>query len=277
MVVSAFLFTAMGGLIKHLGQRLDPIELVFFRSLFGVIWLLPVIHNAGGFKILKTNHPGLQFTRALLGALAIVCMFYGLTMIPLADAQAIIFSRPLWMIPFAVLFLAEVIRWRRWTATAIGFTGVVIMVRPGDAMQIGALLVAGNAMFAAAGFTVIKILSEKGEDRLTTLCWHTIFLALFSATPLFYVWITPTWTELLALFVMGAGLTYGHHCIIRALEIGEATAVMPFDYARIIFAVAIGYFFFAETIDAWTVSGAAIIIASAYYIARREASVESEK
>lgn len=277
MMLSAFLFTSMGGLIKHLGQRLDPIELVFFRSLFGVIWLLPVIHKAGGLEVLKTNHPGMQFTRAIFGALAIVFMFYGLTMIPLADAQAIIFSRPLWMIPFAVLFLAEVIRWRRWTATAVGFAGVMIMVRPGDAMQIGALLVAGNAMFAAAGFTLIKIMSEKGEDRLTTLCWHTIMMALISAVPLTFVWITPTWIELLALVVMGAGLTYGHHCIIRALEIGEATAVMPFDYARIIFAVIIGYVFFAETIDGWTVAGAAIIIVSTYYIARREAAAGEGK
>ncbi|HAT35879.1 MAG TPA: hypothetical protein DCS82_09200 [Rhodospirillaceae bacterium] len=277
MTLSAFLFTAMGGVIKHLGQRLDPIELVFFRSLFGVVCLLPVIYKAGGLKVLKTTRPGLQFTRALFGALAIVCMFYGLTMIPLADAQAIIFSRPLWMIPFAVLFLAEVVRWRRWTATAVGFTGVVIMVRPGDAMQIGALLVAGNAMFAAAGFTVIKIMSELGEDRLTILSWHTILLTVLSAIPLFFVWITPTWIELLALIAMGAGLTYGHHCIIRALEIGEATAVLPFDYSRIIFAVIIGYVYFAETIDAWTVVGAAIIIISTYYIARREAVAESSE
>ena len=138
MVLSAVLFTSMGGLIKHLGQRLDPIEVVFFRSLFGVIWLLPLIYKAGGLRALKTNHPTMQFSRALLGAMAIIFMFYGLTMIPLADSQAIIFSRPLWMIPLAVIFLAEVVRWRRWTATIVGFCGVLVMVWPGDAMQLGA-------------------------------------------------------------------------------------------------------------------------------------------
>lgn len=275
MILSALLFTSMGGLIKHLGQRLDPIEVVFFRSLFGVFWLLPVIYKAGGLEILKTNHPVMQFSRALLGAMAMIFMFYGLTMIPLADSQAIIFSRPLWMIPLAVIFLAEVVRWRRWTATMVGFCGVLVMVRPGDTMQLGALLVMGNAVCAAAGFTLIKIMTQKGEDRLTILCWHTILTTVLSAIPLYFVWISPTLTELLLLIIMGAGLTFAHSCIIRALECGEATAVLPFDYSRLIFAMVIGYFFFAETVDAWTAGGAAIIIFASYYIARREAAVEA--
>jgi drug/metabolite transporter (DMT)-like permease len=276
MILSAALFTSMGGLIKHLGQRLDPMEVVFFRSLFGVIWLIPVIQKAGGLKILKTNYPVMQFSRAFLGALAIIFMFYGLTMIPLADAQAIVFSRPIWMIPFAVFFLAEIIRWRRWTATIIGFIGVLIMVRPGDTIQPGALLIVGNTVCAAAGFTLIKIMTQKGEDRLTILCWHTMVTTLLSAIPLYYFWITPTWVELLLLVIMGAGLTFGHSCIIRALEIGEATAVLPFDYSRLIFAGIIGYFIFAEVLDTWTLTGGAIIILANYYIARREAASASK-
>ena len=264
MVLSAVLFTSMGGLIKHLGQRLDPIEVVFFRSLFGVIWLLPLIYKAGGLRALKTNHPTMQFSRALLGAMAIIFMFYGLTMIPLADSQAIIFSRPLWMIPLAVIFLAEVVRWRRWTATIVGFCGVLVMVWPGDAMQLGALLIVGNAVCAAAGFTLIKIMTQKGEERLAILCWHTILTTLLSGIPLYLVWISPTLTELLLLVIMGAGLTFAHSCIIRALECGEATAVMPFDYSRLLFAIVIGYFFFAETVNTWNVVGAAIIILSSY-------------
>ncbi|MDB3953185.1 DMT family transporter [Alphaproteobacteria bacterium] len=275
MILSALLFTSMGGLIKHLGQRLDPIEVVFFRSLFGVIWLLPLIYKAGGLKTLKTNHPAMQFSRALLGAIAMVFMFYGLTMIPLADSQAIIFSRPLWMIPLAVIFLAEVVRWRRWTATMVGFCGVLVMVRPGDTMQIGALLVAGNAICAAAGFTLIKIMTQKEEEGLTILCWHTMLTTLLSAIPLYFVWISPTLTELLLLIIMGAGLTFAHSCIIRALECGEATAVLPFDYSRLIFAMVIGYFFFTETVDAWTVCGAAIIILASHYILRRESALEA--
>ena len=222
----------------------------------------------------KTNYPAMQFSRALLGAMAIIFMFYGLTMIPLADSQAIIFSRPLWMIPLAVIFLAEVVRWRRWTATMIGFCGVLVMVWPGDTMQLGALLIVGNAICAAAGFTLIKIMTQKGEGRLTILCWHTILTAALSGIPLYLVWISPTFTELLLLIIMGAGLTFAHSCIIRALECGEATAVLPFDYSRLIFAMVIGYFFFAETVDSWTASGAAIIILANYYIVRREAVLE---
>ena len=271
MVVMAIFFVCADTIIKILSKRLDPIEIVFFRNIFSLLWLIPSIIQAGGAKAFYTNHPWLQFSRAVTGGIAMICIFYSIQLLPLADATAIMFSRAIWMIPCAVLFLNEAIRWRRWTATAVGFIGVILMVRPAGGIEPGILFALTNAVMAAVIFTLIKMLKSKGETNLTILLWHAAITIIITATPTYFLWQMPTLTEFLLLIALGALVTVAHACLIQALAVGEATAVTPFEYSRVVFAGLVGLFMFSEVPTAWTISGTVLILASGYYIARREA------
>jgi drug/metabolite transporter (DMT)-like permease len=274
MLMSAVIFVFADATIKYLARSLEPVEIVFFRNVFSLATLLPVALRAGGLTAFHTNYPGLQFSRALLGGLAMICIFYSLQLLPLADATAIMFSRTLWMIPCAVLFLHEAVRWRRWTATVVGFIGVLLIVRPDGGMGPGVIFALSNAVMAAAIFTIIKKLKSKGESNLTILLWHASVTILITAVPTYLYWQTPTLFEFGLLIGLGISLTLAHTCLIQALAVGEATAISPFEYSRVVFSTLIGVFFFAEIPTVWTIAGAALVILSGFYIARREARRE---
>jgi drug/metabolite transporter (DMT)-like permease len=110
------------------------------------------------------------------------------------------------------------------------------------------------------------------EKPLTILFWGTVIPTFVTLPPAIVVWQTPTDTDLILMATIGGGLSIGHACLIQGLRAGEATAVMPFDYTRLILAGFAGYLFFAEVPDPLTVVGALMIIGSTFYIARREAA-----
>ena len=282
MLLMAVFFVVADSIIKILSKRLDPIEIVFFRNVFSILWLIPAIASAGGIIAFQTHHPWLQLSRAALGGIAMICIFYSIQLLPLADATAIMFSRAIWMIPCAVLFLGEAIRWRRWTATFVGFIGVILMVQPDKVLrlgfiEIGMVFALTNAFLAAIIFSLIKILKTRGETNLTILLWHASVSILITAIPTWFLWITPTFFELLLLLTLGLVVTAAHSCMIQALAAGEATAVTPFEYSRVLFAGLIGFIFFSETPTFWTCVGTILVILSGFYIAKREALKSENK
>jgi len=271
VLAAGLFFSIMSVLIKTLGARLDSFEIAFFRALFGLLAVLPFVWQ-GGLAELKTRYPVKHFVRALIGVIAMFCGFYAITHLTLADSVAFSFTKPLFLIPLAVLFLSEKVRARRWTATAIGFVGAVIMLRPGGEMEPAALIALGGALLVAVVTVLIKQLSA--TDRPTTILFYFgVFATAVAAVPAAFVWITPTWVELAMMAAVGAVGAFAQHCMIRGFAVGEATAVAPFDYVRLIFAVALGFIFFFEVPDLWTVVGAAVIMGSTLYIAQREASL----
>ncbi|MEE2932808.1 MAG: DMT family transporter [Pseudomonadota bacterium] len=282
MLFMAIFFVAADSIIKILSRRLDPIEIVFFRNIFSILWLIPAIANAGGFKAFQTNYPWLQLTRATLGGIAMICIFYSLKLLPLADATAVMFSRAIWMIPCAVLLLGETVQWRRWTATIVGFIGVILMVQPTElldfnSIKIGMIFALTNAFLAAVIFTLIKILKGRGESNLTILLWHASISILMTSIPTWFLWITPTPFEILLLIALGLIVTLAHSCLIQALAVGEATAVTPFEYSRVLFAGLVGFIFFSEVPSIWSFVGTLLLIASALYIARRESLADKNQ
>lgn len=270
ILLSALIFTMTNSLIKYVGTTLDPFQMVFFRGLFGTMFLLPIVWHAGGMAVLKTQRMNFHLARGITGSLALMTIFYALTNMPLADVTGISFSRSLWVIILAVLFLGESIRWRRWTATLIGFCGVLVMVRPGPEANPAAIAAVLNALFVAMSVVLIKRMTVT-EKPLTILFWGTLIPTFVTLPPAIIVWQTPTNTELMLMAAIGAGLSVGHTCLIHGLRVGEATAVMPFDYTRLIFAGLAGYIFFVEIPDPYTIAGALLIIMATLYIARREA------
>lgn len=271
ILLSAVLFTFMAVAIKQMGKHFDSFQIVFFRCLFHFLTILPFVIREGGWSVIRTSRFPLHLFRVSLGLMAMFCGFYAFVHLSLADAVAISFARPLFMIPLAVLFLHEVVRLRRWSATAIGFVGVLVMLRPGEsAISTAALVALLGAFCVAVVLVVIKRLSTT-ERPLTISIWFGIIATIVSLVPAVMVWKQPTLEQLFWLALIGALGATAQYMVIRAYRIGEATAVAPFDYVRLLLAGAVGWVVFAEEPDIWTAVGSALIIGSTLYIARREA------
>ena len=271
VVLGCIMFSCMTAVVKSLGGAFDSFQLAFFRALFGFFAVLPFFFRFG-FGLVRTRRLGLNLLRAIGGSFAMLCGFYAITHLPLADAVSISYARALFLIPLAVVFLGEVVRLRRWTATAVGFVGVVIMLRPGGEIAPATLVAVLGAFLVASVTIMIKKLSAT-ERPETLLFYFGAVSSLVALGPALLVWRAPGLGELVFLVAIGALGAAGQYCAIRAFRIGEATALLPFDYTRLLFAGAIGFFIFAEVPDKWTVTGALIIAAATLYIGFREAKL----
>jgi drug/metabolite transporter (DMT)-like permease len=259
----------MAALVKSLGERLDSFQLAFFRAGFGLLSVLPFAIGAG-WGVLRTSRPGLHLARGIAGTLAMMCGFFALTRLTLADATAITFTTPLFLTLLAALVLHETVHGRRWSATACGFVGVLIMLRPGDGVLEPAALV---ALLGAACIATVRLVIKRlalTETPLTIIVWFCLISTAMSALPAALVWRTPTLLELGLLVLLGCLASVTQVCMIRGYASGEASALAPFEYARLPFAAIYGFFLFAELPDLYTVLGASIIVASTLYIARHE-------
>jgi drug/metabolite transporter (DMT)-like permease len=233
-----------------------------------------LIWRNGGLATLRPQRLDLQLARGVTGSIALITIIYALTQIPLADVTGISFSRSLWLIVLAIPFLGERIRWRRSIATAVGFIGVWIMVQPSPEFHSGAIAAVVNSVFAAINFVLIKRMTTE-DSPLTILFWGALIPMFVMAVPAWVVWQTPSPIEFVLLAAIGLGLSAGHGCLIHGLKVGEATAVMPFDYARLIFAGIAGFLFFNEIPSMGTILGAALIVGAALYIGRRASQSSS--
>jgi len=270
MLISAVAFSAMGGLIKISGEELHTFQVVFFRCLFGLLALLPFMAREG-LSIYHTRRPGLHTVRVLFGITAMFCLFHAITHMELAAAVTITYARPLFLIILAILFLGEVVRWRRGLATAVGFLGVLIVMRPDPAaLDLHALAALASAALIAAALTMVKLLSAT-ERPLTILMWFATGAVVASAIPAVLVWQWPGPLTWLFLVLIGVLASLGQFLAVHAYREGEASVVTPFDYSQILWATLIGLSAFGEIPDIWTGVGAATIVASALYILHREA------
>jgi len=269
VLASAVLFTIMQVLVKLLGGSLHSFEIAFFRALTGVVFIGPLILRTGnaGFR---ASRPGLMIIRGVVGSTAMLLGFYAIANLPLADATSISFARALFVVPLAILILGERIGPRRIMATLVGFACVLIISWPSGVIELGTLAAVGNAFFVALAIIFVKILSRT-DSTATLLFYSGVIGMITTAIPAALYWQWPNLEQLALLFLMGGVGVAAHSCFIRAYSIGEASALAPLDYTRIIFSTAAGFLIFA-TIPGWqTAVGAVIIAASSLYITLREA------
>lgn len=269
ILLSAVIFTAMTALIKAVGTSIHTFEIAFFRGVFGVIVLLPFVLRGGWRKTLIPKRLDFILARGVAGSIALITIIYALTELPLADVTGISFSRALWLILVAVFFLDERPNWLRWIATAVGFGGVWVIVQPTGGLDPAAAAAILNAVFVAMSVALIKRMTTT-DSPLTILFWGMAIPMLVTAPPAIVVWQTPTLREFVMLAIIGIGLSAGHSCVIHGLRVGEATAIMPFDYTRLLFAAFAGFLFFGEIPSLNTILGALLVAAATLYIARRE-------
>lgn len=272
LVSGGFIFTCNGVMIRLLSEQVESVQTAFFRAFFSVLLLLPMIAS-GRVKPWTSPRIAGHFWRTVMGTTSMVLGFYAVSMLPLADATALGFSQPLFSVCVAALVIGEKVRWRRWSATIVGFIGVLVMVRPGaGSLQPGALIALANAASVALSILLVKRLSDS-ETPLMILTQFAIWSTLLLTIPAIWVWRWPdAWGWTLAVGV-SASATIGQYFWVQAFKAGEMSAVAPFEYLRLPFAVFMGWLIWGQTPEIWTYVGAAIVIGSALYIAQREAQI----
>ena len=268
--IGSIFFAANDAMVKFVGGDIHPMQIALIRYSLGVLLLSPMFMRLG-LSGLKTRRPGLHLVRALVASIGQVGVYYAVVNLMLADVTAIMFSRPLFITILAVLLLGESVGLRRWSATAIGFAGMVVMVRPGHfGVDPGSVIAIGSALLFALSLTLIRMLASS-EPPPRILFYYHGFGALVFLAPALWLWVSPSPLQWLLLILIGMLTTIGMVCFVRGFAVGEASIVGPMEYTRLIYAALIGYFVFAEIPDAWTWVGAAIIVASTLYVARHEA------
>ncbi len=186
---------AMATLVKHVGERLPAMEIFFFRSLIGFFLVLAVLWR-DPFEALRTKRPGMHFVRGATGAVGNACFFWTLTHMLLADAMALQFSRPLFMIPLAILFLGEFVGWNRIGVALIGFVGIVVYARPFTAgFEPGVFVGALGAFTGGLVVICIKRL-QTSEPTRVIMFYYAFWNALIAAVPALIWWVTPNAYEL---------------------------------------------------------------------------------
>jgi len=274
MLLAVTALTGMFATAKHLMTSLPILEVGLFRFLMSLLFYIPWLIN-NGMSALKSDRPGTHFCRAFFGATSLLAGIFAVHHMRLADATVLTFTIPLWTILFAALFLGEKVRLRRSVATAVGFAGVLIMVKPQAGIEPAALVALLAAILATGAITTMKSLTRtEPTERIVFyfLFYGTILLGM----PAIYYFQMPTPTEWGWLVLLGLLGSSGQYFLTRAYGAGEMTVIAPFDYTRIIIAGLIGYFIFNELPDRWGFAGALVIMGSCAYIVRREAMIRKE-
>lgn len=269
MCLSTVAFAIMHASVRFVSTDLPPFQIAFFRNLFGLAFLVPFLVGAG-FAQMRTQRFGLHALRGLINVSAMLMFFTSLSITPLATVTALSFTAPIFAALLSVFFLGERFRLYRWMAIIVGFLGMLIILRPGFvAVEPGALLAAGAAALWAVAMIVIKILSRT-ESSVAIVAWMGIFLCAFSIGPALWVWQTPSTWNLMWLVFIGFCGSIAQVTLSQSLKESEPTAVMPFDFLKLIWATILGAWFFGEFPDVLTYAGAIVIFTAGLFIAIRE-------
>jgi drug/metabolite transporter (DMT)-like permease len=244
-------------------------EILFFRSAIGFLFVLPLFVR-DPLEALRTKRPGMHLLRGALGAVGNACFFWTLTHMLLADAMALQFSRPLFMIPLAILLLGETPGWRRTAVAAVGFAGILLYARPfTGGFEPGALIGALGALAGGLVVICIKRLATTEPTRVI-MFYYAFWNAVFALIPALMFWVTPTLPQLALLAVIGLLGIGGQGMITHGLTMGEATVLAPLDYSRIVYSAVLGYLLFSEIPGPWSFVGMALIVACSLYLVLTE-------
>ena len=270
MLTTAVLIVTMHTMIRHLADDgMHPFEIGFFRTFFGAP-VVAILLWKYGWGILRTDQIRVHGIRSFGHVVAMMMFFTGLTMTPLATANALAFTAPLFAAVLAVLILGEVFRWQRWAALLFGFAGTLAVIRPGFvAVDTGPIIILASSGIWGTILIVIKSLGRR-DATPTIVTYMVLFMSPLALIPALFVWTWPTLEQLAVLLVMGTMGTVAHLTLTQALRVGEAAVVMPMDFFKLIWATLLGFLIFGEFPDVYTWVGGFMIFVSATYLALRE-------
>ena len=289
-LLASLIFSVNDTLIKFLSDGYALHQIVFTRSLTGVLLLMIVIIPfSGGYGALRTQRLGLHLVRALFVVAANLFFYMALADLPLAIVVAIFFIAPFLITIFSVIFLGETVGKWRWLAVVVGLIGVLLIVRPGtDAFTLTSILPA----LAALCYAFFHILTRKiGQtETLMSLTFYVPLVFLVVTTVigltlgqggfagdghrsvefLLRAWQWPSWADLSLMVFIGIGVTVGGAAISQAYRVAEAALVAPFEYTSLVYATILGYLLFAEWPDLYEWSGMSLVLISGLVTVWRE-------
>ena len=275
MIFSGFFATTMHCLIRFATEDHHPFEVAFFRTVFVLIIFLPLVAR-NGISSLKSNNIKLQTFRAIVGSVAMLCMFYGLSITELAKATALMFTVPIFATILAILFLKEIVGIRRWLAMIVGFTGAVIVLRPDVELGFGPLLILCASLMWSSSMLMAKTLTKTDSISSITF-WQAAGLIPATFILAIPVWQWPNLNQLFMFLMIAIAGTLVHWFLNEALKRAEISALLPLDYLRLIWSVSMGFIFFNELPHAGLWFGAALILGASTYIGIRQAQKKKEE
>ncbi len=276
MAGAGLVFVAFVAIVRHIGSDMHPIQIAFMRYAIGLVVLAPVFLRMRWHQVRDARH-GLHLCRGVIHCAAILLWFYAMTRLPIAEVTALGFTAPIFATIGAALFLGERLRMRRIGAVLMGFAGAVVILRPGiDVIDQGALAMLVAAPLFAGSKIITKTLSRT-ESTTSIVAYLSVIVTLALLVPALMVWRAPSWPEIGWTALTALLATASHLAVVRALKAAELTVTQPIEFLQLFWATLIGLFLFAENPDLWTWIGGTIIIASATYIAHREARSQSPR
>lgn len=268
---SAFLFNLETMAVKAI-EGVPLATIVLARALGQLFWTTPhFLRDPIG--LVTTKQLKLNLLRGGFSAVSWYMYFISFSSLPLATATVLSFTSVLWVTALAGPVLGERVRWRRWTATLVGFAGVVAIVRPG-AVEIGLPVLAalGSALLGAAIMLTTKMLAR--SERTETIMFYIGLVTTVCTLPVALPGLAwPGWWNALLLVLTGICGPFAMHVWINALRLADASVLAPLSYVRLLFAAGFGVLLFNELPDIWLGVGAVLIVASALYITHRESKV----
>ena len=277
MLMATGLFATMNAVAKALGPGYSPIQLVCFRNLFALLPLGLMLWRRRAFGELKAHNPLGHLMRSLVGLASLGGYFYAFPRLPIATVVAISFAAPLFVAALSWPLLGERVGPRRVVAILVGFSGVLVILRPTAAGFDPTVVVVVAATLLYSLVMIFMRRLNRTETPSAIVFYYLTSSVVMTALVLPFVWVTPDlkgWLLLVALGLVG-GL--GQIAMTTAFRHGNAAVVAPFDYATILWATAIGWLAWGEWPGGHLWLGVAIIIASGLYITHREAQINRHR
>lgn len=269
MILSSVFYALIYAVVRGLTDVFPVNQIVFFRALFGSMFMLPWVFSVG-LAGLRTHKKHLYFWRMMFSYVGAVAWMHGIAGMPLADANALMFTMPLFTVIFAAVWLAERPGPHRWAATFAGLVGALIILRPG---LIEISFPALATIFAAATFAVAltctKSLTRTENPNAVVFYLYTLMIPP-AAVSLFWGWSNPVLGDLPLLIALGLCTIGAQQCQTRAFRVAPASLVVIVNYIQLPLIALLGYLLFDQTTDIWTWAGAAVICVSTYYVGYQE-------
>ncbi|MGB3502014.1 MAG: EamA family transporter [Mesorhizobium sp.] len=272
MLLAILMFAINDTLGKWLVSTYSVGQLLFIRSIAGMIVLLPLIIRAGWRTLIDVPNRRLLVGRGFLAAAEVGAFYLTVRYLPLADTITFWMAAPIYVAALSPLLLGEKVGWRRWTAIAVGFVGVIIAMEPSSqTLSLPALVaVVGSGLFA---LLMISGRALRGTSDLAMVFWPIFISGIGGALTIPLAWTAPTGVDVAMLALLGVVALAAHFLTNRSLSLADASVVTPYQYTLLVWAVIFGYLFFGETPRPAMLIGGAIIVASGLYIFFRGAKL----
>ena len=269
MICTMFFFSVMDAMAKEVAHRTDTVMAIWARYI-GQTVVVGILVAPRMKTVLKTRYPGLQLLRSVFLLIATSFFFFGFVNIGLANAAAIMSLNPVLITLGAALILGERFGPRRAFGVGAAMIGAMIIIRPGSDVFSTAALLPLCAAVAYSGYALTTRFVGRDEDHWTSLLYTAAFGALVLSAIVPFFWVRPDATAITLMLLLGSVGAIGHFCLIRALMVAEASAIAPFSYVGLLFAIFWGIVIFGEFPDALTYLGALVIVVSGVYVWHRE-------